>query len=460
MAIPQLSAHPSISQSLNPVINRRDFLGLAAIAGIAAPSLNGALYSKTARSVRHKIPRQSLDDLVEQCRTQLFDEYLPFWEHGGLDREHGGILCYLFDDGAVENDRKDIWYQGRAIWVYSYLHNEIDPKQKWLDEARHIRDFMVAHMHQGDGTWLDTVNRTGEPVDGIAVDRDGTIYGALFAAVGLIQYAQATGSQEDLDLAELSLRKSIECYEDRTYRGGMLSDVQATGLRAQGVSFMLVWILPQLIALDPDTPLRHWLRAHLHTLERKFWNPEYGISNESLFHDYSRIPRHANRMVPGHSIEAQWMCLDAARRFDLDSDPELFQNRMLRLIEMSWDYPFSGVGDTAYNVFKTKTHPAGPDFETKTMWAQTEVAIGCLLAFAHSGNTQALQWFDRSWEFLQRTMTTPHGVWRQAVNRKGEDKQRAGISIYRKGNFHQPRALMYIIRLATQLKSGKRVPIL
>jgi hypothetical protein len=39
-------------------------------------------------------------------------------------------------------------------------------------------------------------------------------------------------------------------------------------------------------------------------------------------------------------------------------------------------------------------------------------------------------------------MQTDHGVWRQAVDRRGSGKQRPGISPYRKGNFHQPRCLM------------------
>ena len=67
------------------------------------------------------------------CQRQLFDEYLPFWERGGIDETHGGFMCYLYDDGSVENDRKDIWYQGRGIWVYSYLYNELDKQAKWLE---------------------------------------------------------------------------------------------------------------------------------------------------------------------------------------------------------------------------------------------------------------------------------------------------------------------------------------
>ena len=202
-------------------MKRRDFLGAALATG-----LSGSILSKEVASSRSVdsalgkvggLSRGSLEGLLDDCRYQLFEGYLPFWENGGYDKEHGGFMCYLYDDGSVENDRKDIWYQGRGIWVYSTIYNEFDADPKWLDRARRSRDFMVEHMHRGDGAWLDTVDRVGRPVDGIAIDRSNNIYGALFAAVGLIQFAKATGSSEDLELAKLSLRKAVERYEDPKY---------------------------------------------------------------------------------------------------------------------------------------------------------------------------------------------------------------------------------------------------
>ena len=91
---------------------------------------------------------------------------------------------------------------------------------------------MVEHMHRGDGTWLDTVNRFGEPVEGIDYSRTGNIYGALFAAVGLIQFARATGSDEDLELAKKTIRKAVERYGDPDYLGVTVPDTSVPGLRS------------------------------------------------------------------------------------------------------------------------------------------------------------------------------------------------------------------------------------
>ncbi len=389
-------------------------------------------------------------------RRLLFDEYLPFWERGGYDDKHGGFMCYLYDDGSVQDERKDIWYQGRGIWVYSYVYNNLDRNTKWLDMAMKSRDFMVQKMHNGDGTWKDTVDRIGNPVEGIDYSREGNIYGALFAAVGLLQLSKATGNDEDLQLAKKTLLKSIDRYEAVGYPGVTAPGVSSTGLRAQGHSFMIAWVVPQLLDLDPDPQFELLVRTHLDLIASSFWNPEYGISNEILFHDYQRIPSLADQMVPGHSIETQWMAMVAAERFGLSSEAEMFKLRMKRLIEMSWDYVFDGTGDTDFRVFASESRSAGPEFNIKTMWAQTEVLVGTLKVYSRDKEGWALDWYERCWDYVMQTMTTDYGVWRQAVDRRGTPVERPGISPYRKGNFHQPRCLaMNLVELEKMIGDGK-----
>ncbi len=258
-----------------------------------------------------------------------------------------------------------------------------------------------------------------------------------------------------MELARLSIRTSVERYEDPAYLGVPVQGVEAIGLRAQGHSFMFVWVVPQLLELIADPWLEALVQEHLTALENRFWNPEYRISNEYLFHDYSRIPSQAGFMVPGHSIEAQWMAMEEARRLGQDHRYDVFRNRMRHLIEMSWDYVYDGTCDTAYQAVASHEQPAGPVLDVKTMWAQSEVAVGCLFAYEQTKELWAREWFDRSWKFLQRTMLTDHGIWRQAVDRRGKDKQRAGISRYRRGNFHQPRCLMYLIQSLERMRKQK-----
>ena len=432
-------------------------------AGMPASMASGGLSSNTGQYRGSKIPAKmaglALEDLLADYRHRLFDRYLPFWEKEGYDTEHGGFMCYLHEDGSIQSDQKDIWYQGRGIWVYSFLYNNIDRNPKWLKMAKKSRDFMVAHMHYGDGTWATTVNRVGKAVDGMGQSSPENIYGSMFAACGLIQHAKATGSEEDLDLAKLCIRKSVELYENPDYRGVSVTGVDRTGLRTQGHSFIMVWTVSQLLEINREPGLEELVGEHLDLIANKFWNDDYGISNENLFHDYSRIPSLANQMMPGHSIETQWMAMAEAMRVKNIPLAQLFQKRFRRLIEMCWDYVFDGIGSTDYHVFATAEHPAGPVFDIKSMWSQTEALIGCMMVLEYSGEVWAREWYERIRAFLLRSMTTDFGVWRQAVDRFGVDKKRAGISIYRRGNFHQPRCLMMNILSLERIIANKGAPV-
>jgi mannose/cellobiose epimerase-like protein (N-acyl-D-glucosamine 2-epimerase family) len=205
---------------------------------------------------------------------------------------------------------------------------------------------------------------------------------------------------------------------------------------------MFAWVIPQLLRIDPDPWFEALAKQHLELIAQRFWNPEFGISNETLFHNYDRIPAVADQMVPGHSVETQWMSMVAANQFGSDDQAVVFRNRMRRLIEMSWDYVYGGMGDTDFRVFDSESNTIGPEFSIKAMWAQAEILVGTMQAYADSTAPWALDWYERAWEYVQRTMRTDTGVWRQAVDRFGSGVDRPGISIYRKGNFHQPRCLM------------------
>ena len=50
---------------------------------------------------------------------ELTENILPFWLEHGLDREHGGIYTSLDRDGSLIETDKSVWFQGRALWVFS-----------------------------------------------------------------------------------------------------------------------------------------------------------------------------------------------------------------------------------------------------------------------------------------------------------------------------------------------------
>ena len=449
-------------------MKRRDFIGTTLAAGLfgalpsaAIPDVPKTGFTPSAfEEIPLKISGMSLEELRDDYRYHLFNLYLPFWDNGGFDEELGGFMCELNDDGTIHDDEKYIWYQGRALWVYSFLYNNFGKIPRYLEIAGKTRNFMVKYMHAGNGIWHESVNRVGSLRQSGGQGSSTDIYGALFAAAGFVEYYKAVGNEEDLELAKTSIWTSIQRYNDPDYTGITLKDYPNKGLRAQGHSFMLVWTITQLLSFHDDPKLDELVREHADLIMNKFWNPDYGISNEILEHDYTRISGTECSMVPGHTLETQWMVMFEAMRQRNGTMFYILKTRIRRILEMCWDYVFDGFCDTGYNVFGTSEYPPGPVYEEKTMWAHSEILIACLLILEYTGDVWAKEWFERAWAYTIRTMTTDYGVWRQAVDRFGENKKREGISEYRKCNFHQPRALMYnLLSLDRMIKNnGKLTP--
>ncbi len=390
-----------------------------------------------------KIAGMTLPELRDDYHHRIFDAYLPFWEKGGYDSKLGGFITELYDDGTVQTDEKYIWYQGRGLWVYSFLYNSFGNDSRYLEIARKTREFMVERMYRGDGLWQQMVFSDGRSKDRSDQGSAEDIYGPMFAAAGLVEYYRASGDAQSLELALTSIRTSVERYDNPNYGGVRIRDEAGRAGRSQGHSFMLVWTLTQLLPLHDDPALAGVLKEHVDHIMNDFWNPDYGITNETLYHDYTRIPSLAGQFTPGHSIETLWMVMHEALR---TGNRRLFDEckfRIRRFVEMAWDYVFEGMGDTGYHVFASADTPAGPVLDIKTMWSECEILVAAMLTLEYTGEVWALEWYERARAFTLRTMTTPCGVWRQAVDRLGNDRQRTGISIYRKDNFHQVRYQMY-----------------
>ena len=80
--------------------------------------------------------------LAARWRSDLLTNVVPFWLNHSLDEEHGGYFTALDRFGSVLDESKFVWLQGRAVWTWSRLHNElrsevpVEDSEKWWAAAR------------------------------------------------------------------------------------------------------------------------------------------------------------------------------------------------------------------------------------------------------------------------------------------------------------------------------------
>jgi N-acylglucosamine 2-epimerase len=120
--------------------------------------------------VEHKHTTDHLDmpapDLLTFYESHLFDDVLPFWLPL-VDREHGGLINAVRNDGTIVSHDKLLWSQGRALWVYATLYSDLGRDPKWLEIADVIAVPIMGHRRSHEGLWPFSLARDGsvkEPI--------------------------------------------------------------------------------------------------------------------------------------------------------------------------------------------------------------------------------------------------------------------------------------------------------
>jgi mannose/cellobiose epimerase-like protein (N-acyl-D-glucosamine 2-epimerase family) len=356
-------------------------------------------------------------------------------------------MCTLDDSGIPIDDEKYIWYQGRGIWIYSYLHNRFGRESRWLDTAQRARDFMVKKMYAGKGRWLERVHRDGSPL----APAGKSLYDRLFAAEGLIEFYKATGNKEDLDLAIESIRTAAEIYDRPDFKPG---GNRPAGTRIQGHTMMFVLVLRQLLEVRNEPWSEQMLRKHVDAAVNLFHNPQLNICNEYLDFNYGRTEP-ADQMSLGHTVETRWMTMfEALRR----GDRALFRqagDALKDWIPMGWDFNMDGFGGGNYYALDTDDHLHGAAFDDKTMWSHAEIMIACATYLEYSGEPWAADWLGRAYDYIRKVFAHESRPWSLNATRDGKIVSKANHPTDRMDNYHPPRCMIHCIESLDRMIENK-----
>ncbi len=374
-----------------------------------------------------------LNDYLNQYKSQLLDNVVPFWLSNSPDVEFGGYFTCLDRAGNVFDTDKFVWLQCRQVWCFSMLYNKVEKKQEWLDFAVQGAEFLKKHGRDAQGHWYFSLSREGTPLT-----QPHNIFSDCFAAMAFGQLYQATGREEYGKIAVDTFHAILRRQDNP--KG--VYNKQFPGSRPLK-SFALPMIICNLVLemeplLDSDL-VETCIEKGIHAVMEEFYRPELGVILEHIKPDGTFSDSFEGRLVnPGHGLEAMWFIMDLAAR---KGDHALIRKAVdisLQLLDYGWDKTHGGI---FYFLDVKGNPPQQLEWDQKLWWVHMETLITMLKGYQHTGDERCRTWFEKVHTYTWDHFADPEfGEWYGYLNRQGEVLLPLKGGKW-KGCFHVPRGL-------------------
>ncbi len=377
---------------------------------------------------------EQLKEYASLYKKELLEQVIPFWEKNSLDNEFGGFFTCLDRQGGVYDTDKFMWLQGRQVWMFSMLYNEVEKKQEWLDIALLGADFMLKNGMDEQGNWYFSVNREGKPLI-----QPYNIFSDCFAAMAFGELYKATHNNLYSDVA-IRTYKNIIARQDNP-KGNWNKAYPGTR-KLKGFSLPMILCNLSLILEDVvgKETVDKMVPPLVEDIMTNFLQKDKGIILENIHPDGSFCDSFEGRLVnPGHGNESMWFLIDLAIRYN---KPELIkqcEDTLIRTTEYGWDKTYGGI----FYFLDIKGHPLQQlEWDQKLWWVHIETMISFAKAYKLTGNPKSKEWFmrlhDYTWSHFRDSEFG--GEWFGYLTRRGEPLSMAKGGKW-KGCFHVPRGL-------------------
>lgn len=375
--------------------------------------------------------------LENQYKTELLENILPFWLSKSQDKEFGGYFTCLDRKGNIFDTDKFIWMQGRQVWMFSMLYNNVEKRQEWLDCATQGAEFLKKHGHDGNLNWYFSLTREGDPLT-----EPYNIFSYTFATMAFGQLSKATGNAEYAEIAKktfdivLSKRENPKGKWNKAHPG-------TRNLKSFSVPMILCNLALEIEHLLEPEFLQKTIDECLHEVLEVFYRPELGgIIVESVNADGTLSDTFEGRKInPGHAIEAMWFIMDLGVRLNR---PELIEKAVkitLTMINYGWDKEHGGI----FYFMDRLGHPTQElEWDQKLWWVHIETLISLIKGYQLTGSKECLSWFEKVHDYTWRHFKDPeYPEWWGYLNRQGEVLLDLKGGKW-KGCFHVPRGMYQV----------------
>lgn len=259
----------------------------------------------------------TLKELRDFLLKYLKETYIPNWDRA-VDWEYGGFDNAILPGKPPNFEKKAMYNQGRAVWMFSYLFNNITHDKRHLEAAFKGRDFLVKNALTDNYHWVSFLSRKGDKLSK-PLDH----YGDIYMLQGLTELYKATKDEKDIDMAIQTAKSVMERLVSPTYQH---VDAHVPALEP-GTRRLPSWqhflgALTPLLKVRKDPAIEMIARYCVRVICQDHWRPEYGLLLEMLDDNLQPFKSEASmwgendmRGVSGwHSIQACWMVMAEAIR--------------------------------------------------------------------------------------------------------------------------------------------------
>jgi N-acylglucosamine 2-epimerase len=385
---------------------------------------------------------RELEKYAAMYRDELLGNVIPFWERNSIDKEYGGYFTCLDRTGKVFDTDKFMWLQGREIYIFALMYNQIEKKQTWLDIALQGAGFLKKYGRDAGGNWYFSLTREGKPIV-----QPYNIFSDCFAAMAFGELYKATGDAGHRQIATDTYLNIIRKQDNP--KG--IYNKQYPGTRPLK-NFALPMILSNLSLILEDIleagTVEKSLKPLINEILNVFYQKDSGLILENVLPDGSFCDCFEGRQVnPGHSIEAMWFLMDAGVRLKDEGLIRQASEIVLSTLNYGWDEKYGGI----FYFKDIKNYPLQQlEWDQKLWWVHVETLIALVKACRLTGKEVFKQWFlkihDYTWCHFK---DKDYPEWFGYLNRQGEPLLTLKGGKW-KGCFHVPRGLYQIYKTLSQ----------
>ncbi len=387
----------------------------------------------------------------------LLNDVVKFWESSDLiDKEFGGFITSVDEQGKSYNDDKSVWFQGRCLWTFSKLCNTYGKRPSWKEAADSGASFIKEHCIDSDGRMFFTVTRDGRPLR-----KRRYFFSESFLVAGFAEYYLLTKNEKDLKLAEDYFDLMFRIYKDPSsdpFKITPKENAEVRLLHSNANPMVLLSTAEQLRHADPKKEKYYDQIIHsiIQDMIGLHYKEEFRCVLENVYPDGSILDNPTGRTInPGHSIENSWFLMNYAAK---TQDSELIKKALNILdwsLEKGWDKEFGGI----YYFRDLYNRPCEQlEFDMKLWWVHNEALIATLSAYKLTGNEAYFEAFKTIHDYVfSRFADKKNGEWYGYLHRDGSVSHIQKGSLW-KGPYHLPRCLISVEKLLDSLIEGTPFP--